>query len=70
MGPGVCLNNFFVAVLVVILLPNAVYSAATVIKAQLINSWSFSNNLNDNVGSATLQSVSQPQKWIYTSDRY
>lgn len=70
MGRGVCFNNFFVAVLVAILLPNAVYSAATVIKAQLINSWSFSNDLNDNVGSATLQSNSQPKKWIYTSDPY
>ena len=64
MGRGVCLNSFLVAALVAILLPNAVYSA------QLINSWSFSNNLNDNVGSATLQSVSPQQKWIYTSDRY
>ncbi len=34
----------------------------------MINSWSFSNNLNDDVGGQTL--FGGGSKWIYTSDRY
>jgi len=65
-------NRFLVAFcfIIVILVPNSVYSQTIARKPILLNSWSFSNNLNDEVGQATLTSVSQPQRWIYTSDRY